>query len=149
MESQETAIAAPKVRVLVADDEELIARTLATILELAGYEVCAVYGGDAAVKLLDLFKPDLILTDVSMPGTTGIEVASIAQESLPRCKILLFSGQASLQTSLLRSTGYELPFEFLTKPVHPGELLAKLREMLRGDKPALLIPIETDDAKVH
>lgn len=139
----------PKIRVLVADDEETIASTLATILDLSGYEVCAVYGGEAALKLLDLFKPDLLITDVSMPGVTGIELASVAQSTLPRCKVLLFTGHAGLH-GLLRAADQEnLPYDVLMKPVRPEDLLAKLKATMGNSSPALLVPIDVDGNNIH
>ena len=138
----------PKMRVLIADDEEGIAKTLATILDLAGYEACAVYDGDAALRVLDVFRPDLVITDVSMPGPGGVEIAVAAMRSSPRCKVLLFTGHADLH-QLLRTDEVEgLRFELMVKPIRPGDLLAKLRDTLRGDHPSLLVPIEVDDT-VH
>ena len=139
----------PKIRVLVADDEEVIAHTLATILNLAGYEVCAVYDGETAVKLLNLFKPNLIITDVTMPGTTGVEIAFAAQSTLPRCKILLFNGQTALHQLLGDPAAGDLPFEVITKPIHPADLLALLKKLLSSEKPVLLVPLEMDDQNVH
>lgn len=138
-----------KIRVLVADDEEIIAKTLATILNLAGYEVCAVYDGETAVKLLDIFQPNLIITDVTMPGLTGVEVAFAAQNTLPRCKILLFTGETTLHRLLGNTPAASLPFNLITKPVHPADLLALLKKLLSSDKPALLVPIEVDDENIH
>ncbi len=149
MEHSATGPGPPKVRVLVADDEEVIADTLATILELAGYEICAVYNGEAAIALLDLFQPDLLITDVTMPGITGIEVAYAARASLPRCKILLFTGHAGLHELLRVAGAADLPFDVVTKPILPRELLARLRTTLCSDQPTLLIPIELDDPQVH
>jgi len=62
-----------------------------------------------------------------MPGLTGIETAIITRSRLPKCKILLFSGQAACGDLLeaARSQGHE--FELLAKPVHPTDLLTKLR----------------------
>lgn len=149
METLGTAVPTPKVRILVADDEEVIAKTLATILDLAGYEVCAVYGGEAAIRLLEIFKPDLVITDVTMPGVTGIEVASAAQTALPRCKVLLFSGHTGLHNLLNPGPAGVLPFEIITKPMRPDDLLARLRETIRSDQPALVVPIELDEENVH
>ena len=139
----------PRIRVLVADDEEVIAQTLATILNLAGYEVCAVYDGETAVKLLDIFKPNLIITDVTMPGTTGVEMAFAAQSTLPRCRILLFTGQTALHQLLGDPATGDLPFELIAKPIHAGDLLALLRRLLKSEKPALLVPLEMDDQNIH
>lgn len=62
-----------KPKVIVVDDEHLIADTLTTILSRAGYDVRAVYSGDEAVEMALNFQPDLMLSDVVMPGITGIE----------------------------------------------------------------------------
>lgn len=117
----------PKPRVLVADDEQVIANTLAIILNQAGFEARAVFSGEKAVEALDSFKPDMLISDVIMTGMTGIEVAIIARARMPKCKILLFSGQAATADLLekARTQGHE--FEILAKPVHPTDLLAKLR----------------------
>jgi CheY-like chemotaxis protein len=114
-------------RVLVADDEQVIANTLAIILKQAGYEARAVFSGEKAVEALDTFKPDMLISDVIMTGMTGIEAAIITRQRMPNCKILLFSGQAATADLLekARTQGHE--FEILAKPVHPTDLLAKLR----------------------
>lgn len=116
-----------KPKVLVADDEQVIANTLAIILNQAGFEARAVYSGESAVVTLDIFAPDMLISDVIMTGMTGIETAIKVREKLPNCKILLFSGQAATADLLekARTQGHE--FEILAKPVHPTDLLAKLR----------------------
>ena len=124
----EAPTAAPiKRKVLVADDEQVIANTLAIILNQAGFEARAVYSGEKAVEALDTFEPDMLITDVIMTGMTGIEAAIATQAKLPNCKILLFSGQAATADLLekARQGGHE--FEILAKPVNPTDLLAKLR----------------------
>jgi CheY-like chemotaxis protein len=125
--SEAPAAAPIKRKVLVADDEQVIANTLAIILNQAGFEARAVYSGEKAVEALDTFEPDMLITDVIMTGMTGIEAAIATQAKLPNCKILLFSGQAATADLLekARQGGHE--FEILAKPVHPTDLLAKLR----------------------
>ncbi len=116
-----------KPKVLVADDEQVIANTLAIILNQAGFEARAVYSGENALETIDAFQPNMLISDVIMTGMTGIEAAIQIREKLPACKILLFSGQAATADLLekARSQGHE--FEILAKPVHPTDLLAKLR----------------------
>jgi CheY-like chemotaxis protein len=113
-------------RVLVVDDEQVIADTLAKILDLNGYEASAVYTGTAAVESARSLQPDLIISDVIMPDMDGIQAAISIRSFLPDCKILLFSGQAATADLLenARAQGHE--FEILGKPVHPSDLLAKL-----------------------
>jgi CheY-like chemotaxis protein len=122
-----TDAAATKPRVLVADDEQVIANTLAIILNQAGFEARAVYSGEKAVEVLDSFQPNMLISDVIMTGMTGIEAAIATRNKLPNCKVLLFSGQAATADLLeeARAQGHE--FEILAKPVHPTDLLAKLR----------------------
>ena len=119
--------AGKKPRVLVVDDEQVIADTLARILDLNGYDASAVYTGTAAVENARTLQPDLVISDVIMPDMNGIEAAISIRSFLPGCKILLFSGQAATADLLenARAQGHE--FEILAKPVHPSDLLAKLR----------------------
>src|SRR5580704_5627449 len=84
-----------KPRVLVADDEQVIANTLAIILNQAGFEARAVYSGEKVIEALDAFLPDMLISDVIMTGMTGIETAIEVRKRLPGCRILLFSGQAA------------------------------------------------------
>lgn len=114
-------------KVLIADDERAIADTLAVILTNAGFETRAVYSGEAAVAMAEDFRPNMLITDVVMPGINGIEAAIEIGAMLPNCKILLFSGQAATVSLLeeARAQGHE--FEILAKPVHPSDLLARLR----------------------
>ncbi len=144
-----TGVPTPKIRVLVGDDEEIIVQTLAVILDLAGYDACALYDGQAALRLLNLFKPNLVITDVTASSVTGIECSSAAPLVLPRCKILLFTGYADLHDFLRDRKAVSPPFELLTRPILPKELLAKLKGQLCSEYPPLLVPIDTSDATIH
>jgi len=116
-----------KPRVLVADDERVIADTLSMILNQSGFEARAVYSGEKALELASSFSPDMLISDVIMADLNGIDTAIQIRALLPKIKILLFSGQAATADLLekARSQGYE--FEILAKPVHPQDLLNKLR----------------------
>jgi CheY-like chemotaxis protein len=120
-------MAANKPKVLVVDDERVIADTLAIILNQSGFDASAVYSGTDAVERARKTTPDLVITDVFMPDLNGIQAAIQIRSFLPGCKILLFSGQAATADLLedARAEGHE--FEILAKPVHPQDLLAKLR----------------------
>ena len=122
----ETSETHPKRRVIVADDEETIATTLAIILNQAGFEARAVFGGKQVIELLDSFQPEMLIIDVVMPGMTGIEVAIVVRSRCPDCKILLFSGQAATTDLLEEAKTQGHDFEIVAKPIHPSDLLAKL-----------------------
>ncbi|HUN84853.1 MAG TPA: response regulator [Terracidiphilus sp.] len=116
-----------KPKVLVVDDERIIADTLAMILNQSGFEASAVYSGEKAIEMASAFAPDMLITDVIMADLNGIDAAIQIRALLPEIKILLFSGQAATADLLekARAKGYE--FEILSKPVHPQDLLTKLR----------------------
>ena len=114
-------------KVLVVDDEQVIADTLAKILDINGYDASAVYSGAAAVESARDLRPDLIISDVIMQDMDGIEAAIHIRDFLPSCKILLFSGQAATADLLENARAQGHDFEILAKPVHPSELLAKLK----------------------
>jgi CheY-like chemotaxis protein len=113
--------------VLVVDDERVIADTLATILNQNGFEASAVYTGTAAVDSARSSHPDLVISDVIMQDMNGIEAAIRIRQMLPTCKILLFSGQAATADLLEKARAQGHQFEILAKPVHPQDLLAKLK----------------------
>ena len=115
-----------KLRVLVADDEQIIANTLAIILNQAGFDARAVYSGEMLVEMAQSFQPDMLISDVVMSGITGIEAAIKVLAKLPSCKILLFSGQAATVNLLERARAEGQTFEIITKPIHPNELLARV-----------------------
>jgi CheY-like chemotaxis protein len=117
-----------KPKVLVVDDERVIADTLAIILNKAGFNASAVYTGNGAVERARTDRPDLIISDVIMPDMNGIEAAINIRGFLPSCKILLFSGQAATADLLESARAQGHDFEILAKPVHPQDLLAKLRQ---------------------
>jgi CheY-like chemotaxis protein len=116
-----------KPKVLVADDERVIADTLAIILNQSGFEATAVYSGEKAVEVAKTLRPDMLISDVIMTDLNGIDAAIKIRAMLPSCKILLFSGQAATADLLDRAQGQGHQFEILAKPVHPQDLLAKLR----------------------
>lgn len=116
-----------KNRILIADDERTIADTLAAIVGLHGFEARTVYDGRQAVETARAWRPDILLTDVVMPGMDGIEAAIAICRMLPECRVLLLSGVASVGdlSGRVKARGYS--FEVLRKPIPPEELLAKLR----------------------
>ena len=119
-------------RVLIADDEQVIADSLAEILGRYGYATTAAYSGAMAVELAGSFRPDVIISDVVMPGMNGFEVGHLIREMIPACRIILFSGQA-LVPDLLDTFKSEGPgFEILSKPVDPKVLLAYLSGAVAG-----------------
>jgi CheY-like chemotaxis protein len=113
-------------RVLVVDDERLIADTLAVILTQYGFETTAVYSGEAAVEVASTVQPDVVITDVIMDGMNGIEVATHISALHPGCRVVLFSGQLETADLLQDAERGGRRFEIMPKPVYPEDLLALL-----------------------
>jgi len=80
-------------RVLVADDERVIANTLAHILNVSGFEAKAVYSGEMALEVAGELKPDVLISDVIMTGMTGIEAAIHILEVVPPAASSCFPGR--------------------------------------------------------
>lgn len=115
-------------RVLVVDDETLIADTLVQILNRNGFHAAAVYSGAAAIEWVREEKPDLVLSDVMMPNIDGVEAAITIRELSPRTRIVLISGQAATLEILSRARARGHDFELLPKPIHPSQLIRHLRD---------------------
>jgi CheY-like chemotaxis protein len=121
-------------KVLVVDDERAIVDSLCEILESAGYQAFSASSGEEALAVVAKTCPDLLLSDVLMPGMNGFELALEVKHLCPTCRLLLFSGQAATAqlaqqfSSTFTSRGYR--FELLPKPLHPLALLKKLEETL-------------------
>jgi CheY-like chemotaxis protein len=113
-------------RVLILDDEQVIANTLALILNRSGFEARAVYSGETAVEVAKVLIPDFLVSDVLMDGMTGIEAAIRISTMVPSCKVILFSGQAATADLLERAEANGYRFELLQKPVHPRALIDRL-----------------------
>jgi len=117
---------APKLIALVVDDERRIADTLRIILDNAGYTAYAAYDAEGALKQLEEVTPNLLISDVMMPGMNGVDLAIEVRKRLPECKVLLCSGVASSTQLVQEALQHGHPFQFLQKPIHPAELLRQL-----------------------
>jgi len=117
-------------RVLIADDERVIADTLAAILNHGGFEARAVYTSADAAKEAPGFQPDLLISDVIMAGLDGIEAAIRIKARLPEIRVFLLSGQTATAELLEKHHAASHGFEILAKPMHPRELIIRLRESL-------------------
>lgn len=128
-------------RILVVDDEECIADTLALILRSSGYEATSLNNGQSALEECARSTPDLVISDVMMPVLNGIELAIQIRERYPRCRILLISGLGNSVDLLEQASRKGHSFEMLAKPIHPVELLSRIRTLLTDD----LLPQTTDE----
>ena len=115
-------------RVLILDDEQIIANTLVLILNKNGFDARAVYNAQDAIQTASQLYPDVLISDVIMEGMTGIDAAIRISQLVPNCRIILFSGQAATADLLQRAEADGYNFEILAKPVHPRVLLERLTD---------------------
>jgi two-component system, cell cycle sensor histidine kinase and response regulator CckA len=118
-------------RVVLADDEPLVRSTLRELLEEAGCDVTAVASGEALLETLALRPmPDVIVTDLAMPGLDGIKLVQTLEATCPGCPILLitgFSGQ-DISSAFTGQSRHVL----LRKPFTADELLTAMQGLLGG-----------------
>lgn len=117
-----------KLRIFVVDDREVIARTLATILNKSGYAAIHFTNPLDALAMAAHEAPDYLISDVVMPELSGVDLAIHISDLYPDCKILLFSGQAATDDLLANARAKGRIFELLCKPVHPTEILHRVRD---------------------
>ena len=117
-------------KIMVVDDEETIADTLALIFSSNGYDARSTYSAEQALETLEQWKPDLAIIDVVLPGMNGIEFAIFLKASYPGVHFLLFSGQPGTGGLLEEAKKKGHLFEILAKPLHPTFMLATVANML-------------------
>jgi DNA-binding NtrC family response regulator len=109
--------------VLIVDDETIIADTLVQILSMSGFNAVAAYDAEKALELAVKHPPQMLISDVRLPGMNGIDLASQMRRIFPDCKILLYSGHAGTTDLMSKARARGEHFDLLTKPVHPSDLI--------------------------
>jgi signal transduction histidine kinase/DNA-binding response OmpR family regulator len=101
-------------RILVVDDEETVADLCQEFLGAEGYDLTIARSGEEAIRMLPAVRPDVVLTDINMPGMTGIEVMRYAKESDPEVCVIVLTGHASTASAIdaLRQGAYD----YVSKP---------------------------------
>jgi DNA-binding response OmpR family regulator len=119
-------------RILVVDDEPRVVEVVANYLERDGYRVEIARDGEAARRLLAEFRPDLVVLDIMLPVSSGIEVLKDIrrQGDLPVILLTALAGEAD------RVAGLELGADdYVVKPFSPRELVARVRSVMRRTAP--------------
>lgn len=136
------------VRILVVDDESQITRVLRRALSSQGFEVQVAEDGQEALSIIQQWKPNLVLTDLSMPGMGGLELCRrLRRTSHVPIIVLSVKGEERMKVEAL-DTGAD---DYITKPFGMEELFARIRVALRRGIPAGVdenSPFESGDFSV-
>lgn len=113
-------------RVLVVDDQHVIADTTVMILRSQGYDAKAMYSGEEALEFAATFRPAIVLLDMIMKNLNGVETSRLMMEQNPDCRIILLSGTPETARIVKEEHDKGNLIDVLAKPVHPQFLLDTL-----------------------
>ena len=117
-------------RLLLAEDERALSKALATILERSNYSVDTVYDGEAALEYLAADNYDGVILDIMMPKKDGITVLKELRSRGSKIPVLILTAKSEVDDKVLGlDSGAN---DYLTKPFHSRELLARIRAMTRA-----------------
>jgi two-component system cell cycle sensor histidine kinase/response regulator CckA len=128
-------VAASSGHVLLVEDEGVVRTGIALLLEMIGYEVITTGSGEEAIAIQLEDAPDLLLSDVTLPGIAGFELGERLQQRWPSLKVVLMSGYID---EALRASAIERGWHFLQKPFEMSQLASHLREALDGRMPGVM-----------
>jgi two-component system, OmpR family, KDP operon response regulator KdpE len=115
-------------RILLVDDERQIIRVLRTSLQSHGYEIQSAADGLEALRLFEQSKPDLVITDLSMPNMDGLELTKAIRDIADTPIIVLSVREQETTKIAALDSGAD---DYVTKPFSTPELLARVRAQLR------------------
>ncbi len=107
-------------RILVADDDESLRWVTQVQLQRAGYEVLAAENGQAALELLRDTAVDLVITDLKMPGMSGLDLLRQVRLESPETNVIVVTAYGTVETAVEAMKAGA--FDYITKPVNPEEL---------------------------
>jgi DNA-binding response OmpR family regulator len=116
----------PRLKVLIADDEPIIANTLALILKQCGFDTVCALSGEDAVRAASACRPDVLVLDVYMRGISGIETALRIRSLYPGCKTIIISGAAPTNELVAETASLGDDVDLLIKPFAPDKLLERI-----------------------
>jgi DNA-binding response OmpR family regulator len=123
-----------KRRILVVEDDVLLARALCDNLSYEGFEVALASEGHGALKKIESYKPDLILLDIMLPGLNGFDICRHLSQQSRRTAVIIITARSQKDDKLL---GFQLGADdYVTKPFTVEELFARIHAVLRRVHPA-------------
>jgi DNA-binding NtrC family response regulator len=115
-------------KILIVEDEDTLCESLQRVLRREGYEVDIADSAETAVRLLEQYSYDLIITDIILPGISGIELIARYREQKPGQKVVIMTAYASLETAVEALKVGAL--DFIVKPVIHDEIKRIVKKAL-------------------
>lgn len=124
-------------RILLIDDDKLLREAIGDLLESDGYAVVSTGAGDAGLAMFRAARPDLVITDLTMPEPDGIEIVRALSREVPRPRIIVISGGGERLDSLsnLRRAQNLGVDRILEKPFRANALLELVNAVLEEGEP--------------
>ena len=117
-------------KILLVDDEEEFVTTLAERLELRGLQARVALNGEAALQMIEVDTPEIVILDIMMPGIGGFEVLRRIKAQHPQLPVILLTGRGSEKEGV---KGMQLgAFDYLMKPLNIEELIKKMQEAIKS-----------------
>ncbi|MBV8810893.1 MAG: sigma-54-dependent Fis family transcriptional regulator [Acidobacteriaceae bacterium] len=119
-------------RILIAEDEDIVRHVMESVLRKQGYETTSVSNAEQAIEVLQRSPVDLIITDLHLPGASGIELLKKARGIYSDTAVIVMTAFGTIQSAVeaMKAGAYD----YLTKPVHPYELTALVSRVLSHRK---------------
>ncbi len=120
----------PPISILIIDDEDIVHRSCRRIFQREGYRLESAYSGEEGLEKVRTGKFDLVLTDLMMPGTGGMEVLRTLVREMPEVTVIVFTGYATVDS--VREALKLGAFDYVPKPFTPDELSSVVKNAVQA-----------------
>lgn len=114
-------------KILIIDDDPSILHLLEQVLSLEGYQVLKTENAEKAHSILKTHQVDVVITDVSMPGKSGIQLLKELNQSDPELPVIIMTGVGTMQTAI-EASRFDA-YEYVTKPFDTEEIISLLKRL--------------------
>lgn len=115
-----------KPRIMIVDDEKEFVQALSERLAIRDYDVTSAFNGDEAIDKVNHYNFDVVILDVLMPGTNGIDVLREIKRVKPLTEVIMLTGNATVETAI---EGMKLgAIDYLMKPCETQDLIGKINQ---------------------
>jgi len=118
--------------ILIVDDDHNLCKVLKGLLENAGLNVLTAYDADTAMPLIEKENLDLIITDLKMPGKSGMDLLTLSQKQKPSVPVIMITAYGTVETAV--ASIKKGAYDFITKPLDEDELINVVKKSLSESK---------------